>query len=193
MDQDKSKHLPMSRIRTVMKTSPSIGHINQDALFLVCRAAEMFIQFISKNAYKKGTQLLNYKHLASYVESEGSLEFLEQILPKKITVSQYKKIMEQKKNKGSDDDDSSSEEEDSSSSGEESDDEGSDSSSESGEGEEEEEEEEDDGDDKDGEEQKDDDADSVISIDSSSSDEKENSKNMSNKKSPIKHKTGDSP
>nr|XP_029709857.1 chromatin accessibility complex protein 1-like [Aedes albopictus] len=183
MDQEKSKHLPMSRIRTVMKTSPSIGHINQDALFLMCRAAEMFIEFISKNAYKKGTQLLNYKHLATYVASEESLEFLVQVLPKKITVAQYKKIMEQKKSKGSDDEDSSSEEDDSSSSGEESDDEESDSSSGSGE---EEEEDEDGG-------QKEDDADSVISIDSSSSDEKENSKNMGNKKSPIKHKTGDSP
>ncbi|XP_062540508.1 chromatin accessibility complex protein 1 [Armigeres subalbatus] len=183
MDQEKATQLPMSRIRTVMKTSPSIKQINQDALFLMCRAAELFIDFIARRAHKKGTKLLDYKHLATYVESEESLEFLVQILPKKITVSQYKKIMEQKKSKGTEDDDDSSSEDDSSSSGEESGDDDSDSSSGSGEEE----------DDDDEGNQKNDDTDSVISIDSSSSDEKENSKNMSNKKTPIKHKTGDSP
>ncbi|XP_065086670.1 chromatin accessibility complex protein 1 [Ochlerotatus camptorhynchus] len=172
MDQEKLTQLPISRIRTVMKTSPSIGHINQDALFLMCRAAEMFVEYIAKNAHKKGTTTMNYKQLAEYVESKDALDFLVQILPKKMTVSQYKKIMENKKSKGEDDSDSDED----SSSEEESDDSEPSSSSE-----------------EEGEEEKNDDVDSVISIKSSSSDEKENSKNMSNKKTPVKHKTGDSP
>lgn len=136
---------------------------------------EMFVEYIAKKAHKKGTKSLDYKQLAAYVESEDALEFLVQILPKKITVSQYKKIMENKKSKG-EEDDSDSDEDSSSSSEEESDDSEASSSAEEGE-----------------EEEKDEDADSVISINSSSSDEKENSKNMGNKKTPVKHKTGDSP
>ncbi|XP_058458428.1 chromatin accessibility complex protein 1 [Malaya genurostris] len=175
MDHEKLTQLPISRIRTVMKTSPSIGSINPDALFLMCRAAEMFIEHVAKNSHKKGMKNLDYKHLASYVESEEALEFLVQILPKKITVKEYKMIMEDKKD--TDDDDDSDED-----SGEETDDEASAASGSSSAAEEDEE-----------EPEVVDDSASVISVDSSSSDEKENLKNISNKKSPMKHKTGDSP
>uniref|UniRef100_A0A1Q3EWS0 Putative histone-fold protein chrac subunit n=2 Tax=Culex tarsalis TaxID=7177 RepID=A0A1Q3EWS0_CULTA len=153
----------------MMKTSPSIGQIAPDALFLVCRAAEMFIGYITKNAHKKGTKALDYKDLAAYVEGEEELEFLVQILPKKITVREYKKLSAERKDENDDDDSSSSESE---SSGDEEDGSGEEGS---------------------GSDEQEDGAESVISIDSSSSDEKENSKNMGNKKSPQKHKTGDSP
>ncbi|KAL1401059.1 hypothetical protein quinque_005124 [Culex quinquefasciatus] len=159
----------------MMKTSPSIGQIAPDALFVVCRAAEMFIGYITKNAHKKGTKALDYKDLAAYVEGEDVLEFLVQILPKKITVREYKKLSAERKDEDDDDSSSSSESE---SSDEESGEEGSGSDESGGE--------------ESGDEQEDG-AGSVISIDSSSSDEKENSKNMGNKKSPQKHKTGDSP
>ncbi|XP_053684903.1 chromatin accessibility complex protein 1 [Sabethes cyaneus] len=168
MEQEKLTQLPVSRIRTVMKTSPSIGQINPDALFLMCRAAELFIEHITKKAHKKEIRNLEYKHLAAYVESEEALEFLIQILPKKITVKQYKKIMEDKKDTDDEDDSSDSEEssDEEEDSGDDDDESGSSSSNESG---------------------------SVISINSSSSEEKENSQKMGNKKSIPKHKTGDSP
>ncbi|XP_055606536.1 chromatin accessibility complex protein 1 [Uranotaenia lowii] len=185
MEHEKLTQLPLSRIRTVMKTSPNIGSISPDALHLVCRAAEMFIEHMSKNAYKKGNKSLDYKHLANYVESLECMEFLGPILPKKITVREYKKVMENKRD--TDDDSSSSSEEESGSDEEESGEEGSEESSE-----------EDEPKNSGTKEEPEDDAisvasSSVISIGSSSSDEKENSKNMSNKKSPLKHKTGDSP
>ncbi|EDS31727.1 histone-fold protein CHRAC subunit [Culex quinquefasciatus] len=160
----------------MMKTSPSIGQIAPDALFVVCRAAEMFIGYITKNAHKKGTKALDYKDLAAYVEGEDVLEFLVQILPKKITVREYKKLSAERKDE--DDDDSSSSSSESESSEEESGEEGSGSDESGGE---------------ESADEQEDGAGSVISIDSSSSDEKENSKNMGNKKSPQKHKTGDSP
>ncbi|XP_055534421.1 chromatin accessibility complex protein 1 [Wyeomyia smithii] len=167
MEHEKLTQLPISRIRTVMKTSPLIGPINPDALFLMCRAAELFIEYITKRALKKDVKNLEYKHLASYVESDEALEFLVQILPKKITVKQYKKIMEEKKH--TDDEDDSDSEEESSDEEEASEDESSSSSSNEASG-------------------------SVISVDSSSSEEKENSSKMNNsKKSFPKHKTGDSP
>ncbi|XP_049290702.1 chromatin accessibility complex protein 1 [Anopheles funestus] len=186
MDNDRLTQLPMSRIRTVMKTSPDMGNINPEALFLMCRAAEMFIEHMAKGAHRAGKKSLEYKDLAQYVENDDKLEFLLQILPKKITVKEYKAMMEKKPET---DDDTDSEEE-----AEE-------------ESEEDEVEQEDDDvievveDEKNKPQQEQDSEDSasdsgesnsVISIDSSS-DEKENSKNVSNKKSPIKHKTGDSP
>uniref|UniRef100_A0A8D8G487 (northern house mosquito) hypothetical protein n=1 Tax=Culex pipiens TaxID=7175 RepID=A0A8D8G487_CULPI len=63
MENEKATQLPIARIRTMMKTSPSIGQIAPDALFVVCRAAEMFIGYITKNAHKKGTKALDYKVL----------------------------------------------------------------------------------------------------------------------------------
>lgn len=39
MENEKATQLPIARIRTMMKTSPSIGQIAPDALFVVCRAA----------------------------------------------------------------------------------------------------------------------------------------------------------
>ncbi|KFB51700.1 AGAP007481-PA-like protein [Anopheles sinensis] len=182
MDQKNLTQLPMSRIRTVMKTSPDMGIINQEALFLMCRAAEMFIEHMAKGSHKAGSKSLDYKDLADYVQKNDNLEFLQQILPVKITVKQYRELMAKKRNPDSD---SESEDEEEAEADEEEDDDevitveddddkkkedadSEDSASSSGE------------------------SNSVISIDSSS-DEKENSKNVTNKKLQMKHKTGDSP
>lgn len=89
----KELNLPLSRIRTIMKSSPDADNIAQDALVLVCKAAEMFIQELSKEALKKSKKknLLDYRDLAAVVEDdESKLEFLSSIIPKKITVKEYK-------------------------------------------------------------------------------------------------------
>lgn len=186
MDSDRLTQLPMSRIRTVMKTSPDMGIINSEALFLMCRASEMFIEHMAKGAHQKGSKSLEYKDLARFVEKEENLEFLEQILPNKTTVKQYKEMMANKRDTD-DDDDTDSEEEEEESGAEQMDDDDDDVVEIV------------DGDDKpqkkaaaapgqeDSEDSASDSGESVISIESSS-DEKENSKNVSNKKSPAKHK-----
>uniref|UniRef100_U5EHH9 Putative histone-fold protein chrac subunit n=1 Tax=Corethrella appendiculata TaxID=1370023 RepID=U5EHH9_9DIPT len=121
MDEDKDKSLkksntiyslPLTRVKQVMKTSPEIEKINGESLFLVCRAAELFISFITKKSYISGSRNFDYKHMANYVEKTDMLEFLLQILPKKITVHEFKKKMAEKND--SDDDDTSSEEDESS-------------------------------------------------------------------------------
>ncbi|XP_058121641.1 chromatin accessibility complex protein 1 [Anopheles ziemanni] len=185
MEQERLTQLPMARIRTVMKTSPDMGIINQEALFLMCRSAEMFIEHMAKGSHKAGSKSLDYKDLAEYVQKNDNLEFLQQILPVKITVKQYRELMAKKRNPDSD---TESEEEEEAGGDEEA--------------EVEEEEEvitvEDDDDKKKEDADSEDSAsssgesNSVISIDSSS-DEKENSKNVTNKKLQMKHKTGDSP
>lgn len=57
----------------------------------------MFIQLLSKESFKlcgQNTKQLEYKQLAESVQNNDKLEFLHQILPKKITVKEFRKIME---------------------------------------------------------------------------------------------------
>uniref|UniRef100_A0A336MFI5 Chromatin accessibility complex protein 1 n=1 Tax=Culicoides sonorensis TaxID=179676 RepID=A0A336MFI5_CULSO len=91
--KDGLNHLPLARIRTIMKSAPDADMISQEALVVVCRAAEMFIQQLTKAAKEKSTKqnLLEYKDLANVVGSDEKLEFLASIIPKKITVREYKK------------------------------------------------------------------------------------------------------
>lgn len=91
--KDNPNHLPLSRIRTIMKSAPDADMISQEALVLVSRAAEMFIQYMTKESHKKSQRqnLLEYKDLAAVVAGDEKLEFLASIIPKKITVKEYKK------------------------------------------------------------------------------------------------------
>lgn len=92
-----STQLPLARIRTIMKSAPDSDLIAQEALVLVCKAAEMFVQDITKRANKqsKKASLLEYKDLAEVVAEDEKLEFLGSIIPKKITVKRYRELMEE--------------------------------------------------------------------------------------------------
>ena len=77
----------------------------------------MLIQQLAQKSFKLCTDKknLNYKQLAEYVQDESTLEFLHQIVPKKITVKEFRKIMENpssSSDSNSDSSESSSEEED---------------------------------------------------------------------------------
>ncbi|XP_067633739.1 chromatin accessibility complex 16kD protein [Eurosta solidaginis] len=88
--------LPLSRIRTIMKSSLNTGQISNEVLFLMTKATEMFVQKLTKEAYAKvkDDKTLKYKHLSQYVQKEKNLEFLLQIVPAKIKVKDFKKILE---------------------------------------------------------------------------------------------------
>lgn len=54
----------------------------------------MFIQYLSKTSCKIGNgSLLDYNCLSSAVNADKRLEFLYSILPKKITIKEYKEII----------------------------------------------------------------------------------------------------
>lgn len=96
--------IPMSRVRTIMKSSPEITNINQDTLFLVCKATvncvlfnmilfyqksifyiinkELFIRHFCKEAYKNSNKdpNLDYDKLASLVAKDEKFQFLSGIL-----------------------------------------------------------------------------------------------------------------
>ncbi|XP_018305992.1 chromatin accessibility complex protein 1 [Mycetomoellerius zeteki] len=91
----KELRLPISRVKTIMKSSPSVDTVGQDGLYLVTKATELFIHYLSEEAHmqsNKGSSL-DYKHLAEVVQTNDTLEFLREIMPRKITVRQFKEMM----------------------------------------------------------------------------------------------------
>ncbi|CAH1100798.1 unnamed protein product [Psylliodes chrysocephalus] len=118
-------HLPVSRINTIMKSSSDVDTVNKASSLLMCKATELFIRILALEAYKNANHAkkLDYKHLAEVVHNEEKYNFLRDIMPKKITVAEYKKIMARKQGLENDekkDDESSSsssDDEDDSSSG----------------------------------------------------------------------------
>lgn len=74
---------------------------------------ELFVTDLARRSFKSSNNtLLDYKHIAEIVQEDDTLDFLREIMPRKITVRQYKEIMAKKaaKTRGSDDSSESSEE-----------------------------------------------------------------------------------
>lgn len=65
------------------------ANISQDAIFLVTKATEMFISDLTEKSFPKKGNTLKYEDLAEYVNDENNLEFLLQIIPKKISIKEY--------------------------------------------------------------------------------------------------------
>ncbi|NWW10203.1 CHRC1 protein, partial [Oreocharis arfaki] len=110
--------LPLSRIRVIMKSSPEVSSINQDALFLTAKATELFVQYLATYSYKHGRgkekNALTYTDLSHTAEECETFQFLADILPKKILASKYLKMLEKEKRDGEvrEDEDEGEEEED---------------------------------------------------------------------------------
>jgi len=83
--------LPIARVRRIMKSDKDVKIISADALFLVTKSTEMFLEYLVKEAYKKTThdsrKILSYKDLATTVKDVDSLEFLDDIIPEKVTAT----------------------------------------------------------------------------------------------------------
>ncbi|XP_006635857.1 chromatin accessibility complex protein 1 [Lepisosteus oculatus] len=97
-----NKHisLPISRVKLIMKSSPDVSSINQDALFLTAKATELFVQHLATYAFKKGKgkekNSLTYSDLANAAEESETFQFLADILPRKILARDYLKSLEEK-------------------------------------------------------------------------------------------------
>ncbi|XP_037548863.1 chromatin accessibility complex protein 1 [Nematolebias whitei] len=95
----KTISLPMSRVKLIMKSSPDVSSINQDALFLTTKATELFVQHLAltsfTNSSGRETNTLDYSDLAKTAEATETFHFLTDILPKKILARDYFKSLEQ--------------------------------------------------------------------------------------------------
>ncbi|XP_054982992.1 chromatin accessibility complex protein 1 [Sorex araneus] len=93
--------LPLSRIRVIMKSSPEVSSINQEALVLTAKATELFVQYLATCSYRHGggkeKKALTYSDLSSTAEDSDTFQFLADILPKKILASKYLKMLKEKR------------------------------------------------------------------------------------------------
>jgi chromatin accessibility complex protein 1 len=91
----RDKCLPTARVKTIMKSSPDVETISQESLFLITRATELFIMYLSKLGSRNGSNSsVGYNDLAEIVEQKESMGFLHDILPKKIKFRDYLRMME---------------------------------------------------------------------------------------------------
>merc|ERR1712223_19889 len=92
-------NLPLARVKTIMKSSPEVENVNQESLFLVTRATEFFIMYLSKLGQRNGDDhdSVTYADLAAVVQRKQSMEFLHDIVRQKIKYSEYLKMMEEDK------------------------------------------------------------------------------------------------
>jgi len=88
--------LPMSRIKTIMKSSPEVSTISNESLFLVVKATELFVEELSKKTLKQSgsKQSVDYNFLADIIDQQETLQFLQDIIPKKIKYKDYLKMVE---------------------------------------------------------------------------------------------------
>ncbi|XP_064597750.1 chromatin accessibility complex protein 1-like [Liolophura sinensis] len=88
---EKESVLPLSRIKTIMKSSPDVSSISQEALFMTGKATEMFVQNLARISLVESKDKNNvlYKDLAEVVNSDDTLQFLQDIIPKKILAREY--------------------------------------------------------------------------------------------------------
>ena len=88
--------LPVSRIRTIMRTNVQSSHttnVSQDSVTLVTKATELFIAQLAKDAHKvamaAATRDVSYGHLSKTIRSTKRTEFLHDVVPEKVVVSDY--------------------------------------------------------------------------------------------------------
>ncbi|KAI1901634.1 hypothetical protein AGOR_G00036420 [Albula goreensis] len=97
---NKNISLPMSRVKLIMKSSPDVSSINQDALFLTTKATELFVQHLAQCSFKRGSgkekNTLSYSDLANAAEETDTFQFLTDILPKKILARDYLRSLEER-------------------------------------------------------------------------------------------------
>ncbi|KAL3873621.1 hypothetical protein ACJMK2_036716 [Sinanodonta woodiana] len=78
---DKLLKLPLSRIKSIMKSDPDVTLASQEAVILLAKAAELFIQMLSKDAVGSTMQgkrkTLQRKDLDHVLDTRDSYLFLE--------------------------------------------------------------------------------------------------------------------
>ncbi|KAH8411253.1 hypothetical protein KR215_000945 [Drosophila sulfurigaster] len=98
--------LPLSRVRTIMKSSMDTGLITNEVLFLMTKCTELFVQHLAREAYTATSgETLKYEHLSQLVNKSKNLEFLLQIVPEKIRVHEFQEMLRLNRASGSDEDD----------------------------------------------------------------------------------------
>lgn len=90
--------MPVARVKTIMKSSPDQPLFSQDSVFLITKATELFINYLTVAAHKKesDSKQLTYKGLSKVVEDDETLQFLGDIVPPKVLVKDFLESLKKK-------------------------------------------------------------------------------------------------
>lgn len=95
--ESKKQGFPASRIRMIMRSSPEVSCIGQDAVQITTKAAEQFVAFLAREAFKhsKDHKTVEYSDIATVVDTQDRLDFLNDIIPQKIKYKDYLKLLKE--------------------------------------------------------------------------------------------------
>jgi len=88
--------LPLARVKKIMKTDKEVRLISNEASVLVSKATELFLEYITEEAYKRTKadkrKLIQYKDFTTVINDIEILDFLTDVIPdKKISTTQITK------------------------------------------------------------------------------------------------------
>ncbi|KAL5581255.1 hypothetical protein UlMin_013697 [Ulmus minor] len=87
-DEVKMNLFPMERIRRIVRSEDPDLRISNDAVFLVNKATEKFLEKFCEEAYassvKDRKKSIAYKHLSSVVSKQKRYDFLSDFVPEKV-------------------------------------------------------------------------------------------------------------
>uniref|UniRef100_A0A8D0KL70 DNA polymerase epsilon subunit 4 n=1 Tax=Salvator merianae TaxID=96440 RepID=A0A8D0KL70_SALMN len=73
--------LPLARVKSLVKADPDVNLASQEAVFILARATELFVEMIAKDAYTFAQQgkrkTLQRKDLDNAIEAADEFAFLE--------------------------------------------------------------------------------------------------------------------
>lgn len=86
--------LPLAKVKRMMREHADVKTISADANFVLTRATELFLQEVAGRAHavmlqdeqRKGN-ILDYKDVAAVVHSWDALDFLHEVVPKKVSAA----------------------------------------------------------------------------------------------------------
>uniref|UniRef100_A0A8C4WV82 Chromatin accessibility complex protein 1 n=1 Tax=Eptatretus burgeri TaxID=7764 RepID=A0A8C4WV82_EPTBU len=87
----KSVLLPLSRVKLIMKSSPGVSYIGLDALYVMAKSTEMFVQCMAQHSLLEGAnggdvKNLSYGNLAQLVQNNKSFQFLAGLYPHRVNL-----------------------------------------------------------------------------------------------------------
>uniref|UniRef100_T1JL69 Transcription factor CBF/NF-Y/archaeal histone domain-containing protein n=1 Tax=Strigamia maritima TaxID=126957 RepID=T1JL69_STRMM len=78
---ERSTRIPITRVKTIMKTDSDLSLSSLEAVYLVTKATELFVEFLSMEAYKIMSQnkkkTLQKKDVDLAIEQVDAMTFLE--------------------------------------------------------------------------------------------------------------------
>ncbi|KAL2741842.1 DNA polymerase epsilon subunit 4-like [Vespula maculifrons] len=82
--REKLVRLPIGRVRNIIKMDPDVNLVNQEAVFLIAKSTELFIDSLAKEAYKYTVQTkkktVQKRDIENAINNVDALVFLEEML-----------------------------------------------------------------------------------------------------------------